>query len=331
MILGPYILAGFAVVVLQAMAHMVSAHELLHVIGEVRENDACALQIRRGVFDPFQADVALIVHRTQGANHGVDGQVALTHDFILHLAVFHHGILDMDVLDVHAQVLHGSFRFFPGEAVRMVHVPQRAHAVALRPHQQIPQAGGVGIHTVGFHQQNNAVLFRIGHHILQRPQHHLIIHLALAVGVAVAQQANVLRAQLFRQADVFLDFLPGAFPAGLILEDAAGGQAGNFEVHAVQPGNGLVNLIRAEGLGVDGENVVAKAAHFNAVKTKILRHGINVGPVKVGTTQGGECEFHLKKTSLSFSGGKEKAFASRMKSARDESEAKLILPRYHSC
>ena len=330
-VLGPDILAGFAVVVLQAMAHMVAAHELLHVIGEMREHDTCALQIRRGVLDPFQADVSLVIHRTQGANHGVDGQVALAHNLVLHLAVFHHGILDVDVLDIHAQVLHSGFRLFPGKAVRMMHVPQRAHAVALRPHQQFPQTGGVGIHAVGFHQQNHAVLLRVGRYVLQRPQHHLVVHLALAVGVAVAQQADVLCAQLFRQTDVFLDFLPGAFPAGLILEDAAGGQAGNFQVHAVQPGDGLVNLIRSEGLGMDGENVVAKATHFNAVEAKVLGHGINIGPVKIGAAQGGECEFHLRKTSLSFSGGKEKAFASRMKSARDESEAKLELPRYHSC
>ena len=279
-LLGPEVLAGAAVVRLQALGGVG-----LHKVGEVREDDAGIGKVGHPALDPFQGDEAVKVDGGEAIEHLVDGQVALAHHLVDDAAVFHHGVLGVDVADVSAEVPHRGLRIFAEKAVGMVDVPQSGDLRAVYPVEQPAQAGGVAIDAVGLHQQRDVLALGDVGQLQKRPGDLVVVHFALGGGVAVGEHADIGRAQLVGQLDVLGDLEDGRLAVFLVLQRRVGGETGDSKSQIAQLLNRLVDAAGRKGRRRHSMDVAADAAHLDAVKLKILGHGVDVHPVKIRTSE----------------------------------------------
>ena len=292
-LLGPDILACMAVIVLKLpFLHGEGGEIVVHIVGKLGEHHAGVGELLGPALHPFQGDVPVIADIHQGVQHLGDGQVALAHHAVLGPAVHHDAVLDVDILDEPAQVLHCLPGGFPGVAVGVVHIPQCRHGGHVHLIQQFPQALGIGVDAVGLHQQAHVESLGNNAQQLEGIHHKGVVHLPLGLGIAVAQHPDVGGAQLFGQHNVLDDFGDVLVEVLFVFQGAASGQARNLQAQRLQFLQGLRQSLVGKGTCVYGEDVLSQPADFNAAKAQVFCHGVDVGPGKVRAGQGGKTDFH---------------------------------------
>ena len=203
----------------------------------------------------------------------------------------------MHMANVTAQVVHRGLRSFAKIAVRMVHIPQGGDFRPVHFIEQRAQALGIGIHAVGFAKQRHA---RALGHIRQLQQHFrhiIVVHFPGHGAIQIRKQSNIGRTQLFRQAEIFPNFVHDLLTLVLEFQAPACGKAGNAKVKAGELRNGLVNLARREWRRGNGINVFAQAADLDAIELEVLGHRINIHPAKIRAAQGRKADPHKMPTS----------------------------------
>ena len=228
---------------------------------------------------------AVEVDGGERVEHVVDGQVALAHHLVDDAAVFHHGVLGVDVADVGAEVLHRGLRIFAEVAVGVMNVPQGGDLRAAYAVEQFAQARGVAIDAVGLHQQRHVLALGDVGQLQKRLGDLIIVHFPLGRSVAVGEHADVGRAHLVGKLDVFGDLEGGRLAVFLVLKRRVGGEAGNGKSQIAQLLDRLVDAAGRKGRRRHGVDVAADAAHLDAVKLKILGHGVDVHPIKIRTSE----------------------------------------------
>ena len=292
-LLRPDVFAGAGVVVLQPAGRLRTNGIARHIVDELRNHHARVAQLGQPALDPFEREEALVVDAAQRAHDVVDGQVAFAHQAVFDAAVRGDGrILDVDVFDVHPQILHGLFGRLAREAVGMMHVPERAHVVGRRAVKQRAQARGVGIYAVGLDQQRHALFLGVGEQRAQRGQHRFVVHVAVGRGIQVAEHAHIGRADAFGRLDVCAH-LRHRLDGRPVAQAAARRQAGDGQPQGAQLLLRGGQQPRRKGHILRRvEDVVAQSAHLDAVKAEVLGHRINVRPCVVGAGEGGKGELH---------------------------------------
>ena len=221
----PDIFAGFGVVVVEVLTGVSLTDIPVHEIGEMGENDGRVAQVRRPALDPFEGDVPLVIDGAQGEHHIVDGQIALAHKAVFDLAVFHDGILRVDIFNVCAEVLHRGFRRFAGDAVRVMDVPQGGDVVAGDLVQDFGKALGITVNAVCLHRQGDAGRFRHGGEAAQGLYDHCVVDLAVRGGELVGEHADKRRFELAGEVDVLRELFKRLVGALGIFQCAARRQA----------------------------------------------------------------------------------------------------------
>ena len=289
-LLGPDILAGFPVVVLKRM--LVLSAEGLHEFRILGEYHAGVQQIGHPELDPFQGDIAGILDGLQGFDHLLNGQITLAHHLVNHLAVFHHAVLGVDIFDALSQVCNCLFRGFSRKAVGVVHIPQCSNLVAAYAVQQCPEPAGIAVNAVGLHQQGDIILLRNGRQLSELLCNVSIIHLSVRGSLQIRQYADVGGIDLLCQLAIFCQFFNGfRFPFP-VLQAAAGGKTGDFNIQRLQLCHGLGAVGLGEGHCLIGCKIIAHAPDLDAVKAQILCHGVNIYPGIVRTSDGGKTDLH---------------------------------------
>ena len=108
----------------------------------------------------------------------------------------------------------------------------------------------------------------------------------------IRQNTDLGGAQRAGKVDILPDFRLCLLRLVRKFQCAAGGEAGDFQPHTVQLVNGFVQVLFFKGFRIYGKDVLPQPADFNSAEAKVLRHGVDVGPGKIRTAQGGKCKFH---------------------------------------
>ena len=87
MLLGPYILACVCLIVLKLVLSLLAV--LLHVVSELRENDARILKVACPSLNPLERDVPAVAKFLECFEDCSQRHVSFTHDLILRLTVYH--------------------------------------------------------------------------------------------------------------------------------------------------------------------------------------------------------------------------------------------------
>ena len=93
-----------------------------------------------------------------------------------------------------------------------------------------------------------------------------------------AENADIGRAEFMRQRNIFLQFGDGLVPLFGKAQRAAGGKAADFELHLAEMFACRGQIFGFEGSGVDGENIAAETAHFDAGEAEVFGYRVNIRP-----------------------------------------------------
>ena len=105
LILFPHVLTRMGAVEVQGTALLGGIVELLHEAHELGENDLHVVQLLAPLRIPDQGDVAVVVDRTQSQHDIRNGELTLTRQAELQALLGAHGVAEVDVADVGAQIL----------------------------------------------------------------------------------------------------------------------------------------------------------------------------------------------------------------------------------
>ena len=228
MLLGPHIFSRTALVFYEPAPGILISQIPGHVIGIMGEHNARIGQVRIVVSYPLYRHILFIVDRAQRQHSAVYGQVALAHQPVFRLAILHHRVFGVDMLNISAKILHGLLRRLTEESVRMVHIPQRRHIIAGNLRQQIRQPLCIRIHAVRLHKQRHPRLFRMGGKVPERLLNYFVVYLAVYVRITIRQYSDIRRGKFFRQVNIFPQLTICLLCLFRIAQRAAGGQTADL-------------------------------------------------------------------------------------------------------
>ncbi len=256
-----------------------------HEVREVREDDRGVGQIRLVLFQPFERDVPLVVHRAQRAHELVYRQVALSHHPVFDAAVLHDGVLNVRVLDERAEILYRRLRALPGEAIRVVHIPERADRVAPYRGEHGGEPVGMRIDAVRLDKQRNARLFGDRRELLHRFDDEGVVKIGPDLRRSVAEHPDIPAPD--RRGDLYVSLQLGDRLLAPLREpeSASRGQTADLEAHPVKRLARFGEVFVAERAGGRRKRRPAEASHLDPGKPEILRHRPDLVPREIGTAE----------------------------------------------
>ena len=159
-----------------------------HILCELWYDYTRIAEIPCPALDPLKRDISVIVDSIKGFYHILDGDIAGTHDTVLHGTVLaHDAVLYLNVLYVFPEICNCSLGSFIVIAVGMVHIPQRCHLAALYAVKELCKTGCIRIYAVRLNEQSDIVLLCNGNELFQSLCNILVIDLVNRVGIEVCK------------------------------------------------------------------------------------------------------------------------------------------------
>ncbi len=195
-----------------------------HILSKLRDNDTCVTEVGSPALYPFKRDIAGVVDSIEGSNHLLNGDITCAHDTVLYLAVSaHNGVLDLDILDVLAEVSDSSLRRLTVEAVGMMHIPQSSYLAASDCSEKVSKTRRIAVHAVSLNKESNIVILSHGNELSEAVSNVSVVNVSAGSGLKVAEDSYIRCAELVCELGICGYFF--LYSVELVLEFKAGARS----------------------------------------------------------------------------------------------------------
>ena len=191
----------------------------------------------------------------------------------------------MGILDERAEILDRRLRALAREAVRMVHIPERAYGVAPYRGEDGGETVGVGINAVRLDQERHSRRLCDRSKLLHGCDDVFVVEIGRNVGGPVAEDSYILASDGGGDRYISFKLRDRLFTPFGIAKGASGRQAAYLEFHPLESFLRFGEVFVAERTRRGGELRPSEPSHLDPAEAEVLRHRPYLVPREVGRAE----------------------------------------------
>ena len=150
----------------------------------------------------FKGNKVVVVKRREREDNVVYRHISFAEQTEARLVTFHHRVLEVNVLDIRAEIFNRSIAVLAEHSVRVGNVPKSGEIVARIYVEKLRKARGIGIDTRRFNEKSDSCVFGNRKKLFNK-RIYSFVHVMGVGSLNSRADTNVRRAHFRRKSDTF--------------------------------------------------------------------------------------------------------------------------------